>query len=98
MLNVLRQKIPWAYGQEEIYLKFSQAKGHIKDSLVNIYLFFFFLFLVNLTFMDIFIKAKTYYVEKAVTGFLCIIVFLLPRIILRSEIFWTKESLMNVNQ
>ena len=48
--------------------------------------------------MDIFIKAKTYYVEKAVTGFLCIIVFLLPRIILRSEIFWTKESLMTVNQ
>ena len=50
MLNSLRQKIPWVHGQEEIYLKFSQAKGNIKDGLVNIY----FCVLVNLTFMNIF--------------------------------------------
>ena len=39
--------------------------------------------------MDIFNKAKTYYVEKALTDFLYVVVFLLLRIILRSEIFWT---------
>ena len=48
--------------------------------------------------MDIFNKAKTYYVEKALTDILYVVVFLLLRIILRSEIFWTTEILMNMNQ